>query len=129
MRAKQIGVMGVLLAMTAGELGADVASAWLRNPAAGRVAAHRAERQLRAAMDNLSWLIYRINAPVLREMFMSPSNRLRMRDGIITMLAGNLTGEWRALLPILSVKAAYYALCLGRRLGWRAPAALPLQGF
>ncbi len=112
---------GVLLAMTAGELGADAARAWLQDPAAGRAAARRTERHLRTAMDNLSWLIYRINSPVLRDMFMSPSDRFRMRDGIITMLAGNLAGEWRTSLPVLAVKASYYAFCLGRRLGWKPP--------
>ena len=118
---------GVLLAMTAGELGADAAEAWLRDPATGRAAAQRAERHLRAMMGNLSWLIYRINAPVMREMFMSPSNKLRMRDGIVTMLAGNLVGEWRARLPVLAVKATYYAFCLVRRFGVRpgADAAAP----
>jgi flavin-dependent dehydrogenase len=113
---------GVLLAMTAGELGADAARAWLQDPAAGRAVARRTERYLRTAMDNLSWLIYRINSPVLRDMFMSPSNRFRMRDAIITMLAGNLAGEWRTWLPVLAVKTTYYAFCLGRRLGWRPPA-------
>jgi flavin-dependent dehydrogenase len=110
---------GVLLAMTAGELGADAAEAWLRDPATGRATARRAERHLRTAMGNLSWLIYRINAPVMRDMFMAPSNRLRMRDGVVTMLAGNLAGEWRARLPVLAVKATYYAFCLARRFGWR----------
>jgi flavin-dependent dehydrogenase len=110
---------GVLLAMTAGELGADTATAWLRDPVAGRAASRRTERHLRTAMDNLSWLIYRINSPVLRDMFMAPSNRFRMRDNIITMLAGNLAGEWRSILPVLAVKVSYYSLCLGRRLGWR----------
>ena len=86
---------GVLLAMTAGELGAETAEAWLRRSGGGAGGRARAERHLRAAMGNLSWLIYRINAPVLRDMFMSPSNRLRMRDGIVTMLAGNLAGAWR----------------------------------
>jgi flavin-dependent dehydrogenase len=110
---------GVLLAMTAGELGADAAEAWLRDPATGRLAAQRAERHLRAAMRSLSWLIYRINAPVMRDMFMSPSNKLRMRDGIVTMLAGNLVGEWRTRLPVLALKTTYYAFCLARRFSWR----------
>ncbi|HEY2133439.1 MAG TPA: tryptophan 7-halogenase [Acetobacteraceae bacterium] len=101
---------GVLLAMTAGELGADVACAWLKNPAAGRAAARRAEVLLREGMENLSWLIYRINDPVLRGMFMAPSNRLRMRDGMITLLAGNLRIGWRAKGPILMLKGAYYLL-------------------
>lgn len=110
---------GVLLAMTGAELGAETATAWLRDPAAGRESAKATERQLVEQMENLSWLIYRINDPVMRDMFMSPSNFLRMRDGIINMLAGNLAYDWRSLLPVLAVKATYYAFCLARRFGWR----------
>ena len=36
---------GVLLAMSAAERGADVAQAWLRDPAAGRAAARQAEHR------------------------------------------------------------------------------------
>jgi flavin-dependent dehydrogenase len=119
---------GVLLAMTAGELGADVACAWLKDPSAGRTLARRAEQQLREGMDSLSWLIYRINDPVLRGMFMSPNNKLRMRDGIITMLAGNLRSDWRSRGPILALKSAYYLLSVLHRLGWKGDAAvLPAQ--
>jgi len=41
-------------------------------------------------MDALSWLIYRINTPELRAMFMGPRNDFRMRDGLVSVLAGNL---------------------------------------
>ena len=119
---------GVLLAMTAGELGADVACAWLKSPAAGRAAARRAEARLRAGMDSLSWLIRRINDPVLRGMFMSPSNRWRMRDGIVSLLAGNLRTEWRAKGPILAMKSVYYVLRFLHRRGWHdATAPLPAE--
>jgi flavin-dependent dehydrogenase len=109
---------GVLLAMTAGERGADVARAWLENPEAGRAAARRAEIEQRAMMDGISWLIYRINNPVLRGMFMSPRNTFRMRDGIITLLAGNLAVDWRSRLPVIALKSTYHLLSLAHRLGW-----------
>ena len=112
---------GVLLAMTAGEMGADVAAAGLRNPAAGEAAARRAERQMRTAMRTLSWLVYRINRPVLRAMFMAPSNRFRMRDGLVAMLAGNLRLDWRMRAPVLAFKGAYYMLTAAYRLGYRLP--------
>jgi flavin-dependent dehydrogenase len=117
---------GVLLAMTAGELGADVAQTWLRDPAAGTAAAKRAERQLCGAMDSLGWLVYRINTPVLRAMFMSPSNKLRMRDGLVAMLAGNLKIDRQLRLPVLAFKAVYYMLCGLTRLGWK-PETLVLR--
>jgi flavin-dependent dehydrogenase len=109
---------GVLLAMTAGELGATVAQTWLGHSAAGAAAARRAERQLCAAMDNLGWLVYRINTPVLRAMFMSPSNKFRMRDGLVAMLAGNLKIDRQLRGPVLAFKAVYYLLTGLVRLGW-----------
>jgi flavin-dependent dehydrogenase len=101
---------GVLIAMTAGELGAKTADTWLKDPARGQKMAARTSRELARAMDRISWLIYRINDPVLRTMFMAPSNRFWMRDGIINMLAGNLRGNLRSALPILCFKTAFHVL-------------------
>lgn len=108
---------GVLLAMTAGELGAEAAHVWLDDPARGQTLAARANRELGRAMDRISWLIYRINDPVLRSLFMEPRNRLWMRDGVINLLAGNLRGDPRSLVPVLSFKAVYYALSFLHRRG------------
>ncbi len=108
---------GVLLAMTAGEMGAEVADTWLDNPAAGRARARRMERDLRHAMARISWLIYRINTPALRTLFLAPSNRLRMRDGVVSLLAGNLRGSRQTLLPVLAFKTVYALMTLALRLG------------
>jgi flavin-dependent dehydrogenase len=116
---------GVMLAMTAGELGANVAGAWLDDPATGRRLAQHAERQLCRTMDRLSWLIYRINTPVLRGMLMSPSNVFRMRDGMVSVLAGNLEDRPEFRIPILAFKLAYYLLSMLDRLGVRAWRAVP----
>ncbi len=85
-----------MLAMTAGEQGAAVADAWLDDPAAGRELARRTEGRTRRTLDRFSWLIYRINTPVLRGMFMSPSNRFGMREGLVAILAGQGADTWRA---------------------------------
>jgi hypothetical protein len=74
-------------------------------------------------MDGISWLVYRIHDPVLRTMFMSPRNTFRMRDGIITMLAGDLQVGWHARLPILALKSTFRILSLAHRLGWLRIAA------
>ncbi len=115
---------GVLLAMTAGTLGAEAADAWLDEPARGRALAQQAERRLRRAMDSLGWLVYRINTPVLRAMFMEPSNRFRMRDGLIAVLAGNLEIDRKLVLPVLAFKAVYYMLWGMRQLGMGPAAAV-----
>jgi flavin-dependent dehydrogenase len=108
---------GVLLAMTSGDLGAGVADTWLDNPAAGRAMARRMERELRAAMRRISWLIYRINTPALRMLFMAPGNKFRMRDALISLLAGNLRANRRLVFPVLAFKTIYYVMALLQRLG------------
>ena len=114
---------GVLLAMTAGERGADVAEAWLDDPAHGMAAAARMEREIRHAMGRLAWLVYRIDRPALRLLFMTPSNRLRMRDGLVSLLAGNLRARPDQRVPVLAFKSAYYVAAGLLRLGLlKAPA-------
>ncbi|HME27837.1 MAG TPA: NAD(P)/FAD-dependent oxidoreductase [Acetobacteraceae bacterium] len=116
---------GVMLAMTAGELGANVASNWLDDPAAGRSLARHSEQQLSRAMDRLSWLIYRINDPVLRGMLMAPCNRFRMRDGLVSVLAGNLEPRRELQVPMLAFRLSYHLLSLADRLGARRPRLTP----
>ena len=113
---------GVLLAMTSGEMGADIASAWIDNPAKGRALARRSERLLRSGMARIGWLIYRINKPVMRDMFIYPSNKLRMRDGLISLLSGNLRADPKLRIPVLAFKSTYYMLCVLSRFGIRAGA-------
>ena len=108
---------GVLLAMTGGALGADVAHARLDNPAEGRRLARQAERQMRRSMDRLGWLIYRINDPVIRKLLMTPNNRFRMRDGVVSLLAGNFDGRLSLRVPLLAFQGVYHLLSLFARLG------------
>jgi flavin-dependent dehydrogenase len=117
---------GVLLAMTAGEMGAEIASIWIDDPARGRAMARQSERLMRQGMRRIGWLIYRINSPVLRDMFMYPSNVLRMRDGLISLLSGNLRADPKLRLPVLAFKATYYALCILARFGVRAGGVAPV---
>ena len=114
---------GVLLAMVSGEMGADVADAWLADPAHGLRKAASMEREIRGAMGRLAWLIYRIDSPALRLLFMNPSNRFRMRDGLVSLLAGNLRARRDQVVPVLAFKAAYYVAAGLLRLGiLKAPA-------
>jgi flavin-dependent dehydrogenase len=118
---------GVMLAMTMGEMGANVAATWLADPRAGRALARGAERQVRRRMRKLRWLIYRINHPVLRTMFMNPSNRLRMRDGLVSVLAGNFEDSRRTVLPFLAFRLAFRLLCCLHWCGLRRVGAVELR--
>ena len=108
---------GVMMAMVGGERGAAVAHTALDNPARGLQMAARASRDLGRAMDRISWLIYRINDPALRQLFFAPRNTLRMRDGLINLLAGNLGGGFRAELPVMAFKGVYHVTRLLHRAG------------
>ena len=119
--------------MTSGEMAVDVAEAWLADPARGRAKAARMERTMRHAMGRIGWLVYRINQPALRMLFMAPRNAFRMRDGLVSLLAGNLRGRWDTVLPVLAFKAVYYVTSGLLRLGVRpalepaAPAAVAAE--
>ncbi|MBR0660089.1 NAD(P)/FAD-dependent oxidoreductase [Neoroseomonas oryzicola] len=110
---------GVLLAMASAEMGADVAHTWLDDRARGAAMARAFERKVKRAIGSLSWLIYRINTPVLRDMFMTPSNRFRMREGLISLLAGDVHANSNRQMPVIAFKAAYRMLSLAHRFGYR----------
>ncbi|WP_228119338.1 NAD(P)/FAD-dependent oxidoreductase [Gluconobacter oxydans] len=105
---------GVLLAMRSAYRGAEVAAAWLKSPERGARTAAAAERRTRAEMRRVSWLIYRINTPVLRKLFLNPRNILRMRDAIISLLAGDFSGKPSVMLPFMAFKAIYGLFSLRR---------------
>lgn len=116
---------GVLLAMASAEMGADVADAWLDDPVRAAPLARAFEAKVKRAIGSLSWLIYRINSPVLRDMFMEPRNRFRMRAGLVSLLAGDVHTNTNRQPPVLAFKAAFYALSLAYRFGYRlGPAGL-----
>ncbi|MBW8269735.1 NAD(P)/FAD-dependent oxidoreductase [Caldovatus aquaticus] len=110
---------GVLLAMASAEMGAEAADAWLDDPARAAPLLRAFERKVDRAIRTFAWLIFRFHTPVMRDMFMEPRNRFRMREGLIGLLAGNVHANANRQLPVLAFKASYYALSLLYRLGYR----------
>lgn len=110
---------GVLLAMASAEMGAEAAHVWLDDPRRADGMIRAFERKVRRALHSLSWLIYRINTPVLRDMFMEPRNRFRMREGLVSLLAGDVHANTNRQFPVLAFKAAFYVLQIAYRFGFR----------
>lgn len=110
---------GVLLAMASAEMGAEAADVWLDDPARAEPMLRAFEHKVNRAIRTFAWLIFRFHTPVMRDMFMSPSNRFRMRDGLIGLLAGNVHANVNRQLPVLAFKASYYLLSALYRLGYR----------
>lgn len=82
---------GVYFAMHSAELGADVVNAELSGDrAAVRAARGRFERRIRKGVRELSWFIYRFPTPAMRRLFLSPGEVFRIRQAVISVLAGDV---------------------------------------
>jgi len=105
---------GVLLAMKSAFLGADAVDASLRNPA--RTASHmRAfEKSVLQGLKGFTWLIYRMTSPVIRDMLISPRNVLRVEEGVLAILAGDVHDNPAACRRMVVFKTLYYIGCLLR---------------
>ena len=99
---------GVMLAMQGGFDGAQTVDICLREPAKGASALAHFDRRVRKGPREFSWFIYRVTNPTMRDMFMAPSNVWRVKEALLSMLAGDIFGKtpiWRSLLAL---KAIFY---------------------
>ena len=103
---------GVLLAMQSAFAGADTIETCLDRPASARRALKRFDAMMRRGPGIFSWLIYRVTTPAIRDLFMEPSNRFRVQEALISVLAGDIYGRtpWRARM--LLFRAVYYVKSL-----------------
>ncbi len=99
---------GVMLAMQGGFDGAETVDVCLREPARAAVALAHFDARVRKGPREFSWFIYRVTNPTMRDMFMAPSNMWRVKEALLSMLAGDIFGRtpiWRSLLGF---KAIFY---------------------
>ncbi|HEU4458419.1 MAG TPA: NAD(P)/FAD-dependent oxidoreductase [Methylibium sp.] len=84
---------GVYLAMHSAFAGADAVRTRLDRPAHALLARRVFERTMRHGPREFSWFIFRVTNPTMREFFMHPANPLRMREAILSVLAGDIFGR------------------------------------
>jgi flavin-dependent dehydrogenase len=111
---------GVYLAMCGAEQAAELVDRSLREPAAEKALLRALERRQRRGMRRFSFFIYRFNDPVMTRLFRQPSNRLKIEQGVISMLAGDLFDAPRVVLRLQLFKLAYAVGCLCDWRRWRA---------
>ena len=99
---------GVYLAMTMGFHGAEAVDTCLRNPAKSQRALKRYEAATQRAMGSITWFIYRIREPAMRNLFMSPRNWFRMEEAILSLLAGDIFGGWSIRSRLYLFRAIFY---------------------
>jgi flavin-dependent dehydrogenase len=91
---------GVMLAMQSAFDGVEAVQTCLRRPEQARAALRQFDRAIRRGPREFSWFIYRVTSPTMREMFLGPRNLLRMKEALLSLLAGDIFGTtpiWRSL--------------------------------
>ena len=112
---------GVLLAMRSGYDAVDVVETVLDRPREAAAVRRRFDKQLRHGPREFSWFIFRVTNPTMREFFMSPQNPFRVKEGLISLLAGDIYGKTPTGLSIFMLKLLYYMVSLGNpRRTWEA---------
>ncbi|MFP8780927.1 NAD(P)/FAD-dependent oxidoreductase [Hydrogenophaga sp. RWCD_12] len=99
---------GVWLAMNSAVVGADAIDTCLRNPAKASAALRNFDRVMRHGPKEFSWFIYRVTNPIMRDFLMGPKNVLRVKEAILSVLAGDVFGKTPIWRSILVFKTMYY---------------------
>lgn len=101
---------GVLLAMNGAFAGAEVVDARLRADAVAEAQARkRYDFVMRHGPKEFSWFIYRVTNPTMRELFMSPSEKLDMKKALLSVLAGDLFNGTPIRKGLFFFRCVYYA--------------------
>jgi len=116
---------GVYLAMQGAFAGADVVATCLDRP--GTAAAAGALREFARASAKgpreFSWFIYRVTNPTMREMFMNPRNPFRVKEALLSLLAGDIHRGMPYRHALVAMKGFYYLFSLAHPLrtfqAWR----------
>jgi hypothetical protein len=83
-----------------------------QSPARASAALQAFDRMMQKGPREYSWFIHRITHPTLREMFMYPSEKLRMKEALLSLLAGDIFGDTPIWRSITLFKAAFYLVSL-----------------
>ncbi len=99
---------GVLLAMNSGVIAADAIDTCLKNPAKAAAALKRFDQLMKHGPKEFSWFIYRVTNPIMRDFFMYPKNIFRVKEALLSVLAGDIFGKTPIWRSIWIFKGLYY---------------------
>ena len=115
---------GVYLAMQSSFQGLGVVEAALDEPRQVAALRRRFDRHMRRGPQEFSWFIFRVTNPTLRGFFMAQANPMRVKEALISLLAGDIFGKTPIWPSVFALKALYYLVSVGnlRRTvaAWRA---------
>ena len=103
---------GVMLAMKSAFAGADAIHTCLTTPSRARTALRAFDRAVRRGPREFSWFIYRVSTPTMREMLLAPRNLLRMKEALLSVLAGDIYGRTPIWNSVRAFKITYRLIAL-----------------
>ena len=103
---------GVWLAMNSAVAGVEAVDACIRQPARADAELKKFDRVMRRGPREFSWFIYRVTNPTMRELFMHPRNPLRMKEALLSVLAGDIFAGTPIWPSLTAFKGVYYASSL-----------------
>ena len=104
---------GVLLAMQNAFDCIDLVNAALDQPAAAPAARRAYETRVKHGPREFSWFIFRVTNPTMREFFMAPQNPMRVKEALLSLLAGDIYGSTPIWRSVRIMKALYYLVSIG----------------
>lgn len=114
---------GVYLAMDNGIEAAALIEAALADPSREASLQASYARRVRRGVRVFSWFIYRFNSPVMRMLFARPRNILKVEQGVISMLAGDVFDSAPVRRRLYLFKFIYAMTGLFNWRAWRAELA------
>ena len=118
---------GVYFAMASAFAGVELVAAELDagvTESATKAARRRFEAHMAKGPREFSWFIYRMTNPAMRGLFMHPRNPLRVKEALLSMLAGDIFGRTPIWASLAAFKAIYYISSLAQLprtvAAWRA---------
>lgn len=103
---------GVFLAMNSAFSGAEAVDECLKNPATAARTLREFEKTSRYGLKIFSWIIYRMTTPAMRSMFMQPSNKFRLQETLLSVLAGDLYRDTPIRFRLQIFKIIYYMISI-----------------
>lgn len=114
---------GVMFAMHSAFIGAETVDTCLRSPDKSVQALKRFDSAIRKGPRIFSWFIYRVSFPAMRELLMKPRNIFRVKEALLSVLAGDIFGSTPIWPSVFAFKSIYYlhSILMGKRsfAAWR----------
>ncbi|HYL90876.1 MAG TPA: NAD(P)/FAD-dependent oxidoreductase [Burkholderiales bacterium] len=102
---------GVFLAMHSAFVGADTVATCLDQPQRAPNALKAYDASVHRGTGAFTWFIHRGTSPILRHLFMNASNRFRMQEALLSILAGDIFRGTPVGFRLLAFKCVYYLMC------------------